>query len=321
MPKSAPRIVHTAYGPIPALKAVTLHASGAVRACVAASACTLESPVGPLVPQFTANTLRKRRLPEIALHENGVPRILPLEEQTVVTTPLGPMPAELVAFHHTGELRRVFPLNGALSGFWSQEDEAALAAPMPLATPAGEIAARIIGVHFSPSGALRSLTLWPGECATLPTPAGLLCVRIGMAFHDDGSLRSVEPASPVPVHTPLGELAAFDPDAVGISGDANSLRFGPGGRVDGLTTIRHGFDIEEPGGAPRRVDPPLRKSYCDGETPEIVPLELDFQDARVVIRAEGRLLAEAPLGSVRAHGFLPPLPRLVPACGLDSRPL
>ena len=48
------------------------------------------------------------------------------------------MDAELVTFHADGSLRRVFPLNGKLSGYWTEADEGALAKAMELSTPLGE---------------------------------------------------------------------------------------------------------------------------------------------------------------------------------------
>ena len=40
--------------------------------------------------------------------------------------------AEQVSFYESGALKRIFPLNGTLSGYWTQEDEAKLATPLTL---------------------------------------------------------------------------------------------------------------------------------------------------------------------------------------------
>jgi len=52
----------------------------------------------------------------VHFYDNGALRHLPLETPTEVLTPAGPMLAELVTFHKSGEVSRVFPLNGKLSG-------------------------------------------------------------------------------------------------------------------------------------------------------------------------------------------------------------
>ena len=78
----------------------------------------------------------------------------------------------LVSFHKNGTINRVFPLNGKLSGYWSQEDEAALAKPVTLTTPIGPVRVKVLSVSFYDDRSLRSLTLWPGETLSVPTPVG-----------------------------------------------------------------------------------------------------------------------------------------------------
>ena len=105
-------IIITPFGAIDALPDTEFFPDGSVRSCIAARACPLITPLGMLVPQFTANTLRKRQLPAISFHPNGMIRNLPLEEQILVCTPAGVLPAEQVSFYESGALKRIFPLNG-----------------------------------------------------------------------------------------------------------------------------------------------------------------------------------------------------------------
>ncbi|BBD09239.1 hypothetical protein [Desulfovibrio ferrophilus] len=310
--------VTTPFGMIEALPGSEYHASGTVRSCIAAEFCALQTEYGELIPQFTGNTLRKRQLPSISFHENGMLRLLPLEEQTMISTPIGPMPAELLGFYENGALKRVFPLNGRLSGYWSQEDEAELASPLKIQTPLGAIEALVICAYFSPQGTLRSLTLWPGTGLDVPHRSTSIAARIGVSFYDSGEVKSLEPAHPGAVPTPLGELLAFNPDAVGISGDSNSLRFAKDGTILGLGTVSHTFTISSEDGGTRHISPPLRNSYCDGETPEPTPLFLDFAEDSVFFSAEGMDTVTAKLNHVSASRFFPPLPMLAPACGLNS---
>lgn len=310
--------IPTPFGMIKALPNPEYFASGGVRSCIAAGLCTLHTEYGELTPQFTSTTLRKRQFPVTSFHENGMLRLLPLEEQVMISTPIGPLPAELASFYEDGALKRVFPLNGHLSGYWTQEDEATLARPLKIKTPLGHIEALIICVYFSPQGALRSLTLWPGTELDIPHLGTTLPARVGVSFHDDGRLKSLEPARPCAVPTPLGDLLAFDPDAVGITGDLNSLRFAQDGSVLGLATVSHSFVIALKDGGTRRVSPPLRHSYCDGETLEPVPLFLKFSDEHVSFVADGLTRVTADLSQVTASRFYPPLPMLAPACGLNA---
>jgi hypothetical protein len=245
-------------------------------------------------------------------------RNLPLEEQSPVFTPLGFMPAEQVTFYDTGALKRIFPLNGTLSGYWTQEDEAALAEHMTLDTPIGLVEALIVSVYFSPSGALRSLTLWPGQTVDVPSPVGAVTARIGVSFFDSGAIKSLEPAVPSAVPTPVGELLAFDPDAVGICGDENSLRFRENGALLGLKTQAHVFDVRLENGRVCRVTPPLRRHPCDGERMEAAPLSLEFGSGRVSLAGAGISRLLAPTTGVQAAPFFLPLQPLPSLCTMGA---
>lgn len=310
--------IHTPFGPIQSKTDPERNVDGSLRSCVPGAESPLMTPLGRLMPQYTGDSMRRRQIPVVSFHTNGMLKTLPLQDQSTVPTPLGPMPAEQVTFHDNGRLKRIFPLNARLSGFWTQEDESALAKPQHLDTPLGPLTATLISAYFSPQGKLRSLTLWPGSTVDAPTPAGDIPTRMGLAFTDEGTLRSLEPAAPTPVPTPLGTLSAFDPDAVGITGDANSLRFAPDGSIVGLATVSNAFDVTLEDGETRRIEPPLRMSYCDGETPEPAPLFLEFSGDAVTFWADGLDPLTAPLTSVAATRFTAPLPLFSAACGVNA---
>jgi hypothetical protein len=193
--------------------------------------------------------------------------------------------AELVTFHPDGALCRVFPLNGKLSGYWTQEDEGALAEAARIATPLGVIEKRLIGLYFDPAGRLLSLTLWPGDTLEVPTPQGRMSARVGVAFRPDGSLRSLEPAKPQPVDTPAGRIMAYDLDAVGICGDVNSLAFAPDGTVERVRTNLTRVTATAADGRALAFAPELRESLCGDGDKEITPLELAFAPGETRIRA------------------------------------
>ena len=308
----------TPFAPVEALPGAECHPDGSVRSCIPAIACPLNTPLGVLVPQFTANTQRKRRLPVMLFHPGGRLRNLPLEEQTVVPTPLGPLPAEQVTFHESGALKRLFPLNGSLSGFCTQEDEASLAAPLALDTPLGPVETPVISLYFSGQGGLRSLTLWPGRNLEVPCPLGAVTARIGVSFYDSGALRSLEPAEPTAVPTALGPLVAFDPDAAGVSGDVNSLRFRENGSLLGLVTTAHAFDVVQENGRVRRIEPPLRRDPCDGQRVEVGPLALEFAGGRVAIGRPGQTRISAAVADVAAVPFHQPLPSMQRFCTMGA---
>lgn len=277
--------VQTRYGEIPVAGCLEWHATGALKSCSPAGPALLATPVGALPPQYSTDDLRRRTVQAVHFYADGTLRNLPLETPTEVLTPAGPMLAELVTFHKCGALSRIFPLNGKLSGYWTQEDEGRLAGPVALKTPLGDISARIIGVSFFPDGRLRSITLWPGQVMDLPTPVGVLAVRIGVSFRADGSVQSVEPARPQPVQTPVGLVQAFDLDACGIHGDSNSLVFAQDGAVQAVATSLTQLVAVGPSGRERSFAPTSRESLCGDSEREPVPMLLGFSRNAVAVRS------------------------------------
>jgi len=87
----------------------------------------LQTPLGNLVPQYEAEDMGRRSVKPICFYKDGSLKSLPLQSQTILDTPAGPMPAELVTFYPSGAIKRIFPLDGKLSGFWSWQNEYKLA--------------------------------------------------------------------------------------------------------------------------------------------------------------------------------------------------
>ncbi len=276
--------VSTPYGRVPVVGIVERFEDGAVMSCTPACEAVFETPLGSLCAQHTTDDLRRRTVQAISFHHTGALRALPLERPTRIETPAGPMVVELVTFHPDGSLCRAFPLNGKLSGYWTQEDEGRLATPLELHTPLGPMRARYIGACFAPAGALLSLTLWPGEVLTVPTPVGPLAARVGVSFRPGGGLRSLEPAKPQSIPTPAGLIQAYDLDAVGISGDVNSLGFGRDGSITRVSTSLTRVLASGPHEDERVYAPESRESLCgDGER-EPVPMRLEFEEGLARIR-------------------------------------
>ena len=239
---------------------------------------------GVLTPRSAPGEPRHPRVTPVEFHENGQVARIALEQSVLVPTPVGDVPAELVTFHPSGAVKRVFPANGKLSETWSEEDERTLVPVLRIATAVGEIEARFISICFFPDGNLRSLTLWPDQRVTLETPLGPLQIRQGLAFRPDGSLESVEPARPTLVSTALGPLHAFDPQPIGLNADANSLAFSASGEVIGLATDRDAVIVVLPDGSRRRYEPTTVLRNCTEACVTGSILRLRFEHDRVALR-------------------------------------
>jgi hypothetical protein len=276
--------VETRYGPIPVSGVVERFADGTVMSCTPAGAVVFNTCLGPLPAQHSTDDLRRRTVQALSFHPSGALRALPLERPTRITTPAGAMDVELVTFHADGSLCRAFPLNGKLSGYWTQEDEGRLAQPVALDTPLGAVRVKLIAACFASNGLLLSLTLWPGETLDVETPVGPLRARVGVSFRPDGGLRSLEPAKPQGVPTPAGIIQAYDLDAVGICGDVNSLGFAPDGSVSRVSTSLTRVLAWGPHETQLAFTPECRESLCGDTEREPVPMRLEFQGDQARIR-------------------------------------
>lgn len=306
----------TNHGRISVSGPVELHPDGTPMSCTPSGPVTLHTPAGDLVPQYSADDLRRRTIQAVTFHPGGGLRSLALEGSQPVATPGGVLMAEMVTFHDDGGVKRVFPLNGRLSGFWNQEDEDALAEAVEVDTPVGPLRAKIICLCFARGGRLRSVALWPGETVMVPTPVGTVSARMGVAFGPGGEVQCLEPAEPVDVVTPAGVVRAFDPDAVGISGEAGSLVF-EGDGLRRVTTVHTALDVRGADGAPVEHAPGWRESLCGLADREPVPMRLSFQGGTVRIdtgRGPAARVALADVLAARPHAPTRGLTTLAMAC-------
>ena len=199
----------------------------------------LVTHAGELIPFYTETHRRKNKF-SVEFYKDGMIKAIALNEVQEIQTPIGEFPAELVTFFETGELKRFFPLDGKVSGMWSEQEEKTMAIPLSFDLPFVSFTAIISGVAFYQSGNIRSITLFPGETVRIATNYGEIPTRNGFSLYESGKLESLEPAEPTVIRTPTGSLNAFDPDAVGINADVNSLVFDEEGEIIAMNPARFG---------------------------------------------------------------------------------
>jgi hypothetical protein len=190
----------------------------------------LVTHVGELIPFYTETHRRKNKY-SVEFHKNGMVKAVALNEIQEIETPIGEFTAELVTFYETGELKRFFPLDGKISGMWSEKEEKALAIPLTFDFPFTSFTALINGIAFYKSGNIRSITLFPGEKIPIATEYGEIPARNGFSLYESGKLESLEPAIPFAIQTPAGPVKAYNKNAIGVNADINSLVFDEDGKI------------------------------------------------------------------------------------------
>jgi len=101
-------------------------------------------------------------------------------------------------------------------------------------------------------------------------------VRNGFSLYESGELESLEPLHNTQIQTPIGVIYTFDPNAIGVNADVNSLVFDKLGRVIALVTAGNRIGVQTEDGrfltfAPREVVNPL-----DNETMMTEGLSITF---------------------------------------------
>ncbi|MBC3888837.1 membrane-binding protein [Acetobacterium paludosum] len=210
--------------------------NGNIKDCRVNKPNVLHTNYGDFTPRFSHPDERKKDTKALSFYENGNIKSIALEERKKVETPIGAIKAELITFHENGSIDSLFPSNGQIGFGWSMEDETKLTEKYDFQFPFGEFSARIIAVRFYESGQLSSLILWPGEIVEIATPIGIIPIRIGFKLYENGLLESVEPAHPIIVNTPIGNVTAFDYTALGMDADFNSIHFDEKGNLSGVFT-------------------------------------------------------------------------------------
>jgi hypothetical protein len=280
--------IPTKYGVLTGIILADYYPDGSLRECKLNRCNKLVTPYGELIPQYADDGIRRKYTKSLSFHPNGDLKSISLHEQTPIVTPAGTIPAELVTFYENEKICRIFPLNGKLTGFWSEANEYELAREYQFSLPLAEFKRKIIAIHFYESGAIQSMTFWPRDSLIIQSPVGEASIRIGFSLYPDGSLQSFEPLHPLPVDTPIGKIAAYDSNANGISGDSNSLRFTPAGTIQSLITSSDRIMIIGRNGNEILYEPGLAPNICDDRKLEPVPLYVEFSENGVRFPKQGR---------------------------------
>lgn len=267
--------IQTPYGILGGVDSFTCHPKGELLGVKLSEKNMIVTQAGEMIPAYTENTRRKKK-PSVEFDKQGMVISVVLEKQQEVLTPIGELPAELVKFYSTGELHRVFILDGQLSGFWTEEDERKLNISLTFDLGFTEFQGMINGICFYKSGDIKSITLFPGEKAKIKTPMGVVETKVGVSLYESGSLKSVEPADPVLLPTPIGRLTAYDTDQNGINADSNSLSFTESGEIKSLITCDHSIYVQTDDEEMKKYSPHVKVHPLYDELLAVSGIQIEF---------------------------------------------
>lgn len=288
---TAPETVTTKYGILQGMTRAKYHANGNLERCTLVQPNRITLPSGVFVPQYEdqyADDRRRKQLTKsLTFYEDGTIASMVLQDATAVTTGVGRVRAEMINFHENGTIKRIFPVYGTISAFWTEADEHHASPELALELPTGTFNGKIINLAFYPTREFKSITLWQGDFVVLQTPVGAVRTRIGFCLYRDGSVKSVEPDSALKVDTPIGVIPAFDPDALGMDGGNNSLVFAQDGSIESLFTSRTQVAVTH-GENERTVHAPTLRLGHFADVTVADPMKISFSNGCVRFGERGR---------------------------------
>ncbi len=273
---------NTKYGELKHISEYSLYPDDTLKECMLLEESKLNTDIGVLIPQYEYGDDRRKYVYSISFYQDGTMRRIALHDKTIIKTPVGEMSAELLTFYKSGKIKRVFPLNGRISAYWSEQDEYKLATEDTLNLLIGEIKGKIIAYSFYEDGTLKDITTWPGEKLHIETPIGAVEGRIGISLYEDGSLKSFEPRMPIKIKTPIGEIEAYDVNANGMNGDKNSLEFYANGNIKEITTCSMKISLISHDGEVFEIFEPVQEWDEDNVEISFSGLKISFKNNKIM---------------------------------------
>ncbi|URZ18403.1 hypothetical protein [Clostridium felsineum] len=274
--------VMTNYGILKGVSIAQYYTTGEISECTLKEYCELKTEIGSFVPRFEEDGIRTKSTSTVAFYRSGKLKSVALNSREMVVTPIGNIKSELITFYENGNIKKVFPVNGKITAFWTEQNEYELAEIIELKLKIGQIKTKVVALSFYESKKLKSITFWRKDRVKLKTPIGIVEVRMGLALYKNGEIKSLEPLSKIRVKTPIGTILAYDINAIGISGDKNSLCFYGNGEIKSLITSTDKIEIyNNVGEYIRSIKPKLKSSLFREDKLEVVPYKVEFLGDRV----------------------------------------
>ena len=148
----------TKYGELKGMEDISLYPNGYIKSCRVTEFNELKTSIGILIPQYETKDERRKLTGTLEFYENGDLMYICLDEQINIKTNIGIIPAEKILFYENEKIKRIFPLNGKLSGYWTEENEYNLAKIIHIKNNKYSFSAKFISIAFYKSGNLKSLT-------------------------------------------------------------------------------------------------------------------------------------------------------------------
>ena len=244
----------------------------------------LKTPYGDLIPNATYSDVRKKYRESVTYYDDGSLESVYLEEPQPIETVAGTIDAELITFYPDGTIKRIFPLYGQLSGYWTEAEEYELLREQSVELLGKVRTLKPLCISFYPGGGIKALTIWPQSELTVDTKYGPVRTRFGLELTKNGQIKSIEPAFGEKIKTEYGVLYPFDPASYRLHAEGNSLCFDENGNITGFKTIKNKIAIRGEQ-EPIVLEPVYETDFLTGNK-VIRAMEVGFREKRVQITVD-----------------------------------
>lgn len=277
------KTIETKYGLLKDANVASYYSTGEIESYNVEGESVLDILGHTLTPLYGFLDERRKEFPPVKVYKNGNIKSIGLNKATLIKTKIGVFEAEKITFYKEGPINRLFLLDGKLSGYWSEEDEYNLSKMYKFNFEFAFFESKVISLHFYKTGELKSLTLWPKDRVKLNIGDYSIVSRIGFSLYESGKIKSCEPFRPTTIKTPIGDIDAYDINAIGIHGDTNSLNFYEDGGIRSLITSKNTITIKTPSGDDIFHSPKKIRLYSSSDVMDTITLKLEFRENLIII--------------------------------------
>lgn len=240
-----------------------------------------------LIPSYTIGDSRKRESSSITLYKTGEIKSIYLEKSTAIDVGGYSFNVEKIIFYKSGKVKKIFPLDGKITAYWTEDDEYNTAEVYNFNVNHINYSGKLISMKFYEDEKIKSITMWPKDRISIEHNNLLIENRIGLSFYPNGNLMTCEPSKPIYISTPIGKIKSYDINSIGIHGEDNSLKFNEDGTIKALKTSTDVIvAVNNNSGCLKVHEPKLVTPYSNSDLKELITVDIEFCGNNVIINEE-----------------------------------
>ena len=273
--------INCKYGVLKGVYNSSYYENGILAQCSVSKKCELSTVYGKMYPTFDVEDDRKRVLHTIEFFENGDLKSISLDFPLTIKNSYGEFSAEKIIFFDSGIVKKIFPLNGKISGYWSEEDEWKLAEKYKFKVGEVEFDNKIMSISFYEDGNVKNVKLWKNESVLIKLGVETIKAIGTISFYKNGSIKSFDPEKELKIITRFGEITCNRKIHENIFGECDSIVFDEMGNIKKIHTLQEIFHLKV-GDAILTIRQNEKTSPCNEFIKIKEPVKIEFKENGII---------------------------------------